>query len=217
MDTNTGLTHQHKATGGFTLQELMITVAVLGILLTVGLPQLNTFLKNSRLTTQTNTLVSVLNFARGEAISRGSNVFLTALDVSDSTNEWGNGWKVWVDGLQTPACRAGGVVNTPNQILEETAGGCNEVLKEFAFNDASVTIDMAGSFSALSAATVTGAANNTNTLMFRGGDGTPALKDATASLDFTLCDNRKNERGRNIRINRVTGRVTLLDNEFPCP
>jgi type IV fimbrial biogenesis protein FimT len=63
-----------KVCRGFTLLELMVAIAVLAILATVGVPSFNELIQNNRVTTQTNELVSALNFARTEAIKRGRNV-----------------------------------------------------------------------------------------------------------------------------------------------
>lgn len=200
-----------KITGGFTLLELLVTLAVLGILMAMGLPELNTFLKNSRLTTQTNTFISVLNFARSEAINRGDNLFITALDVTDNANEWGSGWKIWVDGIDSPTCN-----KAPDGVLDENDAGCNEVLKTFSFPDSRITINMTESFSNISAANVASGLQAT-TLMFRGGAGTPALKGQdTRFITFEICDDRKQELGRSIRVNRITGRVSMMNNEHQC-
>ncbi len=200
---------------GFSLLELLVVIAILGILMTTGLPQLSDFLKNTRLTAQTNTFVSVLNYSRTQAISTGDNVFLTAINANDSSNDWGAGWTLWIDGLDTPACVGNdGNSNVPNRNLEDDITGCSEVLKIFEFPESSITIDMKDSFSNLSAADVTGDLTST-TLMFRGASGTPALRgDATNYLEFYICDDRSGELGRHLRVNRNTGRVALLDKEY---
>jgi type IV fimbrial biogenesis protein FimT len=64
---------------GFTLLELMVTVAVLAILLTVGVPSFRDLIQNNRVTTQTNELVTALNFARAEAVKRGRSVQVEVL------------------------------------------------------------------------------------------------------------------------------------------
>ena len=56
---------------GFTLLELMVTVAVAAILATVAVPGFRDLIQNNRVTTQTNELVTALNFARTEAVKRG--------------------------------------------------------------------------------------------------------------------------------------------------
>lgn len=57
---------------GFTLLELLITIAVLGILLGIAVPSFQSSLTNSRLTTAANDLVGALQAARSEAIKRNA-------------------------------------------------------------------------------------------------------------------------------------------------
>ncbi|SET73573.1 type IV fimbrial biogenesis protein FimT [Marinobacter segnicrescens] len=63
---------------GFTIIELMITLAVLAIILTIGIPSFRTLIENNRVTSQANTLLSAVNLARTEAIKRGTEVTLLA-------------------------------------------------------------------------------------------------------------------------------------------
>ncbi len=43
---------------GFTLYELLITVLVIGVILTIGIPNLSEFTQNSRLASASNALLS---------------------------------------------------------------------------------------------------------------------------------------------------------------
>ena len=63
-----------KMCRGFTLLELMVTIAVLAILTTIAIPNFRDLVQNNRVTTQANELVSALTFARTEAVKRGRNV-----------------------------------------------------------------------------------------------------------------------------------------------
>ena len=56
---------------GFTLVELMITLAIAGILVAVGIPSFNSTISSNRLTSYANELVTALNLARSEAVKRG--------------------------------------------------------------------------------------------------------------------------------------------------
>ena len=87
---------------GFTLIELMITLGIAAILLTVAVPGFNTTIKNNRLITQTNLLVSSIGLARSEAVKHGRtatvcvNSAQPAVQCTAETN-WELGWMVWVD------------------------------------------------------------------------------------------------------------------------
>jgi type IV fimbrial biogenesis protein FimT len=74
---------------GFTLIELMVTMAVLVILITIGVPSFNDLVQNQRVKTAVSELHSSLIFARSEAIKRNAEVTITRNGAS-----WSNGWNV---------------------------------------------------------------------------------------------------------------------------
>ena len=78
---------------GFTLIELMVTVALVAILMAVAVPSVTTFQRNAQLTSFSNTLLSAINAARGEAMKRGQSAMVVPVDGSN----WRNGWVVFVD------------------------------------------------------------------------------------------------------------------------
>ncbi|MET3913644.1 type IV fimbrial biogenesis protein FimT [Variovorax sp. OAS795] len=78
---------------GFTLIELMVTVAIAAVLLVVAAPSFVNFQRNSELTSATNSFVAAVNAARGEAMKRGMNAMLVPATGAD----WSSGWTVFVD------------------------------------------------------------------------------------------------------------------------
>jgi type IV fimbrial biogenesis protein FimT len=79
---------------GFTLIELMITVAIMSIMLTVGLPSFRSIIASNRLTSTTNSMVSALQLAKSEAMKQHKTVV-----IRKKNNDWKNGWEVFVDDL----------------------------------------------------------------------------------------------------------------------
>jgi len=66
------------ATSGFTALELLITVAILGLVTSLTVPALWDFVLEQRAVSGLNEFVAAVNFARNEAIRRGVSVTLCA-------------------------------------------------------------------------------------------------------------------------------------------
>ena len=85
---------------GFTLIELMITLALAAIILSLGIPSFRNVIQNNRAATQSNELVAALGLARSEAVRRGANVRLcpsTNQATCTGGNNWANGWIALVE------------------------------------------------------------------------------------------------------------------------
>jgi type IV fimbrial biogenesis protein FimT len=100
---------------GFTLYELMITVVIIGIVLSFGLPNLSEFTKNSRITSTANDLHGSFLLARSEAVRAKSVITIcasaNALDAAaDCGGTFDDGWIVFIDSNGDLA-RAGGGEN----------------------------------------------------------------------------------------------------------
>jgi len=81
---------------GFTVVELMVTLAVIGILAVIATPSMTALINNSRVAGQTEELVASLQLARAEAIRRNARVTVCAgaAGACSGSGTWG-GWTIF--------------------------------------------------------------------------------------------------------------------------
>ena len=77
---------------GFTLIELIVTIAIAAVLAALAAPSFIQYQRNSELTSLTNSLLAAVNAAKGEAMKTGRNAF-----VIPRGSGWNSGWIVYVD------------------------------------------------------------------------------------------------------------------------
>ena len=86
---------------GFNLLELMITVGVATIIAMIALPSFSYILQNVRLKMQIYDFSGALDFARSEAVKRGTWVTVCAsadqAACGPNGTQWESGWIVFVD------------------------------------------------------------------------------------------------------------------------
>ncbi|MCM2312001.1 MAG: GspH/FimT family pseudopilin [Steroidobacteraceae bacterium] len=101
---------------GFTLIELMFTVILMAVLLGLGIPNFRDFIRNSRMTSQANDLLTGITLARSEAIKRRAPVTLcSGASPTCDSGDFTTGWFVFVDD------NGNGARNDPEEILREHA------------------------------------------------------------------------------------------------
>lgn len=84
---------------GFTLVELMITIAVVAIMSAIAYPSFQATLRSNRMATTSNELIAALSLARSEAVKnkRGGGVCASVDGSSCDGAAWTDGWLVWAD------------------------------------------------------------------------------------------------------------------------
>ena len=177
-----------KPNNGFTLLEMMMTLAIVGILLTVGVPSFKTLITNNRITSQTNDFITDLSIARSEAVKR--NVWMTVCTSNTKTgctvSGWNQGWIVFTD------VGKDGAVSTGDTILRVNTGFTgNTTLAISGFNNANY-------IQFLPNGTVTGVTQG----------------DPTHPAKFTLC--YSGYTGKDI-IFTTTGRMSSSATTSTCP
>ena len=105
---------------GFTLLELMTAVALMGIVLTIGIPSFTTLMGNNRLTSQVNLFATTLQLARSEAVK--NNLLVTVCPSVGGTscatgtdfpnNDWSIGWITFIDRDRDGAVDGGNACGT---------------------------------------------------------------------------------------------------------
>jgi type IV fimbrial biogenesis protein FimT len=87
--------HPQERARGFTIIELLITVALLAVLITLAAPSFREYTASQRVKTASFDLFSSLMLARSEAIKRNTNIAVTP-----ASGGWQNGWTVDAGGAQ---------------------------------------------------------------------------------------------------------------------
>ncbi len=86
---------------GFTLVELLTTVAIFTTLLSLAIPEFRSMAERNQIATAHNAFLSTIHFTRSEAIKRGNNVIICKWDniqaTCDSARSWQSGWAVFDD------------------------------------------------------------------------------------------------------------------------
>ena len=86
--------------GGFTLYELMVTVAIVGIVLAFGVPNMRQFNQNAKMTSTANDLHAAFHLARSESSRAKTNISICPSDDGATCGDeatWDQGYIVFVD------------------------------------------------------------------------------------------------------------------------
>jgi len=182
---------------GFTLVELMVTLTVLGILLSLAAPSFTALVANNRIATETNELIGALNLARAEAIRRAQPVTVR----SSNSNDYAKGWSVFPD-----ADADGSAASA----TDETDGLPLRVTSAFTGTTSIARVTRSAAPAPFTYSTTSASDRMYVTFTPRGAINT------TVSAFFRVCDPRQSSmKGRIVQVNAV-GKVTLDSTSAAC-
>ena len=130
---------------GFTLVELMVTIAVLAIVAALGAPSLQRFMLQRAVASHVDAFASAVRLTRSEALKRGSPVTMCMSTTTDeekpscadaASKGWHSGWLIFVDRddvgtvddsdeilrVQQPFSSSGGITSTKRYVTFQANG-----------------------------------------------------------------------------------------------
>jgi type IV fimbrial biogenesis protein FimT len=94
---------------GFTLIEVLVTIAIVAILIRLAAPSFKGMIQSNTMSSNVNSFLADMRFARSEAIKRGGNVVMCRSDAPEvanptcgsgsgpGSNGWVSGWFIFHD------------------------------------------------------------------------------------------------------------------------
>ncbi len=97
---------------GFTLMEMMIVIAIMAISLGLTAPSIRAVTAHNQVAAVNNSILTGLNLARSEAVSRGGSVVICPSQNGNRCNagQWNTGWIVFDDADGNGSMVAGEVI-----------------------------------------------------------------------------------------------------------
>jgi type IV fimbrial biogenesis protein FimT len=132
MDTRRKSTH-----AGFTIIEMMMTVAIGAILTMIAVPSFRYVTNSNRIAGEVNGLLGDLQFARSEAIKEGQNVTVcvsAAGATCDGTSTWQSGWIVYSNSTNTTIPVAGTILRIQNTFTGTDTFLASNAVSTITFN-----------------------------------------------------------------------------------
>lgn len=131
---------------GFTMLELIVVVAILGITLAFAVPGFIEMVANNRISSSTSDFVGSLQLAKAESAARISPVSVCKKNPAGTacvtSGDWEQGWIVFVDTNASGSVNAGDTVLSVHEALDSriTFRGTAEVTDSMTYTPSGATL-----------------------------------------------------------------------------
>ena len=82
---------------GFTLVELMVTIAIAALLLSIGVPSFTSMYEATRSANEIQKINDLFAFARNQAVNYGATVTVCPYAATPCGNDWSKGFSVYIE------------------------------------------------------------------------------------------------------------------------
>lgn len=130
---------------GFTLIELMVTIAVLAIMVAIAVPSFTSLIQNNRTTSLHHEILGAIQLARSEAVNRRKDVIICRTEnqnVCANGTNWAAGWlvrEVGGDVVKVWDPVAGMALTGPNAGVVFHSSGMADAIANFVTTSSSCT------------------------------------------------------------------------------
>ncbi len=190
---------------GFTIIELMVTVAIVGIIASIAVPSFSRLIQTNRLVTRTNDFVAVLNSARSEAIRLGGAVTVRSTDAAGDPVNGAHLFNLgWVSFRDTSGSGANGTLDVGEVTVRKADSGAGTTVLQ--------TVTRTGTAPSFVYTPDTSSSNR----MFVTFDYKGALFNRAGAVFFRLCDSADATIPGRILSVGLSGRIALDSNSAAC-
>lgn len=135
---------------GLTLIELLVTLSIAVILVTIAVPSFQDFFRRNRIESATSDLMGTLSYARSEAIRRGVRVSVCRSNTGTNcttTEPWQSGWIVFTNPNNNNNVDSGEEILRVHQALPERITLNTDFTNRITYQpDGRITNNVGGSF-----------------------------------------------------------------------
>ncbi len=143
---------------GFTLVEVIVTLAIAAIVLSIGVPSFQSYIQNSRQTTAVNELATALQLARNSAITQRTRVVLCKSNNTSvaaptcrtgaGSGDWLQGWMIFTDPNNSGTLDGGETILRVHGAIDSNTNvsfaGNNNVTNRVSFNAQGIALGSNG-------------------------------------------------------------------------